>query len=245
MISIIPIDGIPIMETEDDYWQAIDKVAQQLEPMDVLVVAHTPWSRINGPNYILTDIKPSPRAVELGALLDKDPRHVEVILKESKAIVKTGRKVIVTENHAGIVCANGGVDQSNAGLGHLIGVPHHPDQLATTIRTRIRETYDINVAVIISDTVGRALRRGAVNIGIGVAGIAAMRSEKGKQDLFGYTMRVSEVALIDELASAAELVQGQTNEANPFVIIRGFDYPSTEDTTASILNRPANERIFK
>lgn len=245
MISVIPVKDVPILSTTDEFWQEIKRLTSVVNDNDILVVAHTPWSRVNGPKYRLEEITPSDQAIILAEELEKDPRHVEVILRESQSIVKTGRKVIVTENHAGVVCANAGVDQSNAGIGNVIAVPHHPDQLANQIRSMIKENSEKNVAVIISDTVGRALRRGAVNIGIGTAGIDAMRSEKGKADLFGYTMRVSEVAIIDELASAAELVQRQTNEGTPFVIIRGYEYGIATNASAQVLNRPENERIFK
>ena len=208
-------------------------------------MAHTPWSRLFGPIYTLDDMIPSERAVILGQELEKDPKQIEIILQESDEVVKYGRKVLVTQNKAGIVCANGGIDQSNAGIGKLVAVPHHTDEVATKISEYIYSVSGKRVAVILSDTVGRALRRGAVNIGIGVHGINAMESEIGKKDLFGYTMRVSEVAIIDELASAAELVMGQTTEANPFVVIRGFEFDWTTDTNAKILNRPADERIFK
>ena len=160
-------------------------------------------------------------------------------------VVKIGRNVIITENKAGIICANAGVDESNAGLGYAIGVPEDPDKLAREIRQFIKDKLRRQVAVIISDTVGRALRRGAVNIAIGVAGIPAMKSEIGKKDLFGYEMRVSEIAIADEIASAAELLQGQTDEASPFIIVRGYNINFDGEEKARILNRPKDERLFQ
>ena len=160
-------------------------------------------------------------------------------------MIKVGRNVIITENKAGIVCANAGVDESNAGLGNAIGVPEDPDALAHEIREYIKQNCGKSVSVIISDTVGRALRRGAVNIAIGIAGIPAIKSEIGKKDLFGYEMRVSEIAIADEIASAAELLQGQTDEATPLIIVRGYKFDLEGPLNAKYLNRPSEERLFK
>lgn len=212
---------------------------------DILVCAHTPWSRVNGPIYKIDKMEPSDEATELAKKLDKDPQKIEIILQLSNEVVKIGRNVIITENKAGIICANAGVDESNAGLGYALGVPEDPDKLACEIRQFIKDKLRKQVAVIISDTVGRALRRGAVNIAIGVAGIPAMKSEIGKKDLFGYEMRVSEIAIADEIASAAELLQGQTDEASPFIIVRGYNINFDGEEKARILNRPKDERLFQ
>ncbi len=243
MISIIPVENIPVFKNETELWDSIKSISNLLVDGDILVCAHTPFSRVMGPIYDLETIKPSSKAVSISKEINKTAEKVEVVIRESKKIIKVGRNVIISENHAGIVCANAGVDQSNAGIGKAIGIPRDPDELARHVQKIVSNGKKI--AVIISDTVGRALRRGAVNIAIGVAGIPAMRSEIGKKDLFGYTMRISQIAIADEIASAAELLQGQTDEASPFVIIRGYKINFEGKETATILNRPENERLFK
>ena len=216
-----------------------------IEDNDILVCAHTPFSRILGPLYKISDMIPSEKAERIAQDLGKDPKKIEVVLKSSQKVIKTGRNVIITENKAGIVCANAGVDESNAGLGYAVAIPDDPDALARETKKRIYDELGKKVAVIISDTVGRALRRGAVNIAIGVAGISAMRSDINKKDLYGYVMRVSQIAIADEIASAAEMLQGQTDEAIPFVIVRGYKIDFTGSESAKTLNRPENERLFK
>lgn len=246
MLEIFPLPDIPIIRSKEQLWLVLlDKLKNFGKDGDILVVAHTPFSRVDGYQHKLSDITPSKKANELALELDKDPEKIEIILNASSDIVKIGRNIIITENKAGIICANAGVDESNAELGFVITVPDNPDKLASEIRTRIKDELNLNIAIIVSDTVGRALRKGAVNIGIGASGIDPMRSEIGKEDLFGYTMKVSEVAIIDEIAAAAELLQGQTDEGNPFIIVRGLKFSNNSDLSARDLNRPKNERLFQ
>ncbi|MHA2030535.1 MAG: coenzyme F420-0:L-glutamate ligase [Candidatus Kariarchaeaceae archaeon] len=246
LISIIKVPNIPIITSEDQLYESMKKeLTELIQEGDILVSAHTPWSRVQGPIFKLDEIIPSDDAVKLAKELDKPASKIEVILKLSEEIIKVGRNVIITQNKAGVICANAGVDESNAGIGFAVGVPEDPDILAHNIQSFVKTELGIKIAVIISDTVGRALRRGAVNIAIGVAGIPAMKSEIGKKDLFGYEMRVSEIAIADEIASAAELLQGQTDEASPLIIIRGFDIDFDGPTSAKYLNRPKDERLFQ
>lgn len=246
MISIISIPNIPIIESEKQIFQVLkSSLVNLIENGDILVCAHTPWSRVRGPIYEIDKIEPSAKAIKLANELDKDPKKIEIILQLSKQVIKVGRNVIITENKAGVVCANAGVDESNAGIGYALGVPEDPDALAQEIREFVKQTCGKSIAVIISDTVGRALRRGAVNIAIGTSGIPAMRSEIGRKDLFGYEMRVSEIAIADEIASAAELLQGQTDEATPLVIVRGYSLDFSGPPSAKYLNRPNEERLFQ
>lgn len=246
MISIIPIPDIPIILTEEELWEVIIAKSKDLiQKGDILVCAHTPFSRVMGYKREIISMKPSSHALEIAKEFNKDPNKIEVVLQASKKVVKMGRNVIISENRAGVVCANAGVDESNAELGHAVLVPDDPDELASHVRGHFKKKLGVDIAVIISDTVGRALRKGAVNIGIGVSGIPAFRSEIGKKDLFGYEMRVSEVAIIDEIASAAELLQGQTDEGVPFVIVRGYKINFEGEESARAINRPEGERLFK
>lgn len=245
-ISVIPVLDIPILESETQLWDELAVALSNIEIQDgdVLVMAHTPFSRVRGLQYRIADVVPSEQANELAAQINKDPRKVEIILQHSKEIVKVGRGVIIARNNADIVCANAGIDESNAGLGFAIAVPADPDALAKEFAEFVRKRFNVEVGVIISDTTGRALRRAAVNIAIGTYGVPAIRSEIGKVDLFGRELRISTVAVADELASAAELVQGQTNEGVPLVIIRGFAFDFSEEGSRK-LNRPDEERLFK
>lgn len=246
MIQLIPVENIPIVKTEDELWENLLREVKKVgKDGDILVSAHTPWSRVRGPIYKLSEMTPSERAKEIAKISEKPPEKVEVVLQESREVIKVARNIIVSENSAGIICANAGVDESNAGIGQAIGVPKDTDGLAREIRRRVKEECGISVAVIISDTVGRALRIGAVNIAIGVAGIRPIYSEIGKVDLFGYTMRFSEIAIADEIASAAELIQGETDEAKPVVLVRGYKYESMDNVSARVLNRPSEYRLFK
>ncbi|MCE7737483.1 MAG: coenzyme F420-0:L-glutamate ligase [Candidatus Heimdallarchaeota archaeon] len=246
MISIIAVPDVPIIKSEEQFFQFLkSSLGNIIEDNDIIVCAHTPWSRVRGPIYEIDKVEPSEKAIKLAADLDKDPKKIEIILQLSNEVIKVGRNVIITENKAGIVCANAGVDESNAGLGFALGVPEDSDALAQEIKQFISQNCEKKVSVIISDTVGRALRRGAVNIAIGTAGIPAMKSEIGKKDLFGYEMRVSEIAIADEIASAAELLQGQTDEASPIIIVRGYDINFEGPRSAKYLNRPKDERLFQ
>lgn len=247
MLQIVAVPNIPLLETELQFWDCLFNglSAISIQDHDIIILAHTPLSRIFGYRYNLEEINPSPQALELAESLEKDARVVEVILQNSKKVIKAQNRILITENLAGVVCANAGIDLSNAGQGFVVAIPPNPNDMAARIQQRIQEEFAIRVAIIISDTVGRALRNGAVNIAIGVAGIDPIRSEIGKQDLFGYTLRVSETAHVDELASAAELVQGQTDQGNPFVVIRGYSFQSSTNLGADVLNRSEDRRLFK
>jgi len=177
--------------------------------------------------------------------VDKDPALVEVILRESKSIVRMGDGHLITETKHGFVCANSGVDQSNVPGERIVALlPKNPDRTAQTIRMRIRKLTGKDVAVIISDTHGRPLREGEINIAVGVAGINPIRDRRGEKDLFGYVLKVKQTAVADELASAAELVIGQAKEGIPAAIIRGYSYPKFEKASAKMLVRKRRKDLF-
>jgi coenzyme F420-0:L-glutamate ligase/coenzyme F420-1:gamma-L-glutamate ligase len=170
---------------------------------------------------------------------------VEVILRESKGIVRMGNGKLITETKHGIVCANSGVDKSNVpGKRRVALLPKDPDMSARKIREEIRRITGKDVSVIISDTHGRPLREGEINIAIGVAGIKPIRDRRGEKDLFGYTLKVKRTAIADELASAAELVMGQADEGVPVAIIRGYEYPKSEGAKVAELLRPREKDLF-
>lgn len=248
-IEIIPITGMPIIESGDDIGllicEAAAKQGTPIEDGDIIVVTHVIVSRAEGNIVNLDSIVPSEFAKTVAENLGKDPALVEVILRESKSIIRMGDGHIISETKHGFICANAGVDKSNVpGERNVAPLPKDPDLSARIIRRRIREVSGKDVAVIISDTHGRPLRNGEINVAVGVAGIKPIRDRRGEKDLFGYVLRVKQTAVADELSSAAELVIGQADEGIPAAIIRGYAYERTEDATAKDLIRPREKDLF-
>ena len=249
MIQIIPIKGIPIIKEGDDLGgfmvEAAESQGTPIQDGDIIVVTHVAVSRAEGRTINLDDVEPSRFARVIAEEYGKDPSLVEVVLREAKSIVRMGGGHIIAETRHGFICANAGVDKSNVpGERNVALLPEDPDLSARRIRERIRELTGREVAVIISDTHGRALRDGEINVAIGVAGIDPIRDRRGETDLFGYTLKVKRTAIADELSSAAELVIGQANEGVPAAIIRGYRYPKSEDATSKRLIRPKEKSLF-
>jgi coenzyme F420-0:L-glutamate ligase/coenzyme F420-1:gamma-L-glutamate ligase len=225
--------------------QAAEKQGTPIQNGDVIVVTHVVVSRAEGTVVNLETVTPSEFAKTVAKTTGKDPKLVEVILRESKSIVRMREGKLITETKQGIVCANSGIDRSNVpGKGNVAPLPKDADRSARTIRQKIMNVAGKDVAVIVSDTHGRPLRRGEINIAVGTAGFEPLRDRRGEKDLFGYTIRVKRTAIADELASAAELVIGQTDEAVPVAIIRGYLYPKSEKAKATRLIRPPKEDMF-
>ena len=249
MIQIIGLEGMPIIKEKDDLAELICNVAEKrgigIEDGDVIVITHIVISRVEGKIVNLDAIEPSEFAKSLGQRLDKDPALVEVVLRESKSIVRMGNGNIITETRHGFVCANAGVDRSNVpGERNAVLLPVNPDRSAQRIREKIRKITGRDVAIIVSDTNGRPLRDGQINVAIGVAGIEPIRSRIGEKDLFGYVLRVKRIAIADEVASAAELVIGQADEGVPVAIVRGYEYPKSEKARAKKLIMPKKKDLF-
>jgi len=248
-IRLIGLETIPIVEEGDDIGELICQAAERegvgLQDGDVVVVSHIIISRAEGRVVDLASVEPSEFAKNIARELGKDPRLVEVVLRESKAIVRMGDGHLICQTKHGFVCANAGVDRSNVpGEDRVALLPEDPDLSAKRIRERIRELTGKEVAVIISDTHGRPLRRGTINVAIGVSGLEPIWDRRGDVDLFGYVLRVTQVAVADELASAAELLMGQAGEGVPVVIIRGYKYRPSEEASARELIRPREEDLF-
>ncbi len=249
-IELIPLRTIPIIRVGDDIpaliLEAIKKENIRLEDKDVLIVAHTIISRAKGYLHDLSKIKPSKKAIKLSEMTGKPPELIELILQSADEILVVHDNHIITKNKQGIICANSAVDRSNSnGEGYAVTLPDDPDKEAKEIATYLKEKTGKNIAVIISDTMGRVLREGVINVAIGVHGISPL-SKVEKQDLFGYMLQHTTVCIADELASSAELLMGQANEKIPVVLIKGFhDYEWCDDTTASIINRPLERMLFK
>jgi len=249
IIQVIGIEGLPVIKRGDNLaeliCQAAEKQGTPIQDGDIIVVSHIVVSRAEGSIINLNEIRPSAFAVQLAKELNKDPRLVEVVLRESKGIVRMGDGKLITETKHGFICANSGVDISNVpGENKVALLPRDPDRSARKIREEIKRITGREVAVIISDTHGRPLREGEINIAIGIAGIKPIKDRRGEKDLFGYTLRVKHTAIADELASAAELVIGQANEGIPAAIIRGYKYPRSEEAKATELIRPRGKDLF-
>ncbi len=210
------------------------------ETGDVLVVAQKIVSKAEGSVADLAQVAPGEEARRLGRETGKDPRLVEVILQESRQIVRVHQGVLIAEHRLGFICANAGVDHSNVGLGPDVVslLPRDPDASARAIRDAIRGAFGAAVAVIVNDSHGRPHREGAVGVCIGAAGLEPLLNLVGRPDLYGYTLRTSVEAVADELAAAATLLQGQCDEGTPAVLIRGLKVAEGEGGAARLLRDP-------
>ncbi len=247
MIHIIPIQDLPIIKEGDDLKSIIWEKLQNLplKSKDVIVIAHTIVSKAEGRIWNIDQIIPSQFAINWCQQNGKDPRIVELVLREAKSIVRMNQNVIITETHSGWICANSGIDQSNVPLNHAIAHPKNPDETARKLRIFFEEkSGKTPLAVIISDSFGRALRRGIINVAIGCSGLDPLLDLRGKaRDLHGRTLKSTIIAVADELAAAAGLVMGQANEKIPVVVIRGYDFvPNERD--AKVLIRSREEALF-
>jgi coenzyme F420-0:L-glutamate ligase/coenzyme F420-1:gamma-L-glutamate ligase len=247
-LRVIGLPGIPVVTPGMDLAALIQQASTAaplpLQAGDILVVTQKVVSKAEGHLIILKDIMPSPLAESFARQWGKDPRHVEVVLQQSRRIVKMDRGVLITETHHGFICANAGVDQSNIEGEEVVAVlPPDPDASARAIRQALRERLGFDVAVIISDTFGRPWRYGLVNIAIGLSGIEAIKDYTGQLDAQGYELRVTALAIADELAAAAELVMNKLDNV-PVAVIRGYEYPRGEGSLAQLI-RAAERDLFR
>jgi len=249
-IEIIAIENLPLITKGDNMAKLIYNAAKKqntpIQEKDIIVITHVAVSKTEGNVVNLDEVSPSERAKEIALKVGKEPALVEVILRETKEIVRMGHNSLITENKNGVVCANAGVDKSNVkGERNVALLPKNADASAQKIRQEIKKLTGCDVAVIISDTHGRPLRMGEINVTIGVAGIKPIRDRRGEKDLFGYVLRIKQTAVADELASAAELVIGQASEGIPAAIIRGYNYQTAENASATELTRPKETDLFR
>jgi len=249
-IKIIAVENLPLITKGDNLAELIYHAAKKqntpLQEKDVIVITHVAVSKAEGNIVNLDEVLPSARAKEIAQKTGKEPALVEVILRETKEIVRLGPNSLITETKNGVVCANAGVDRSNIeGERNVVLLPENPDASAQKIRQKIKSLTGCDVAVIVSDTHGRPLRMGEINVAIGVAGIKPIRDRRGEKDLFGYILKIKQTAVADELASAAELVIGQANEGIPVAIIREYNYQTAENASATELTRPKEKDLFR
>jgi coenzyme F420-0:L-glutamate ligase/coenzyme F420-1:gamma-L-glutamate ligase len=254
MLTLAPLFGIPLIRHGDNLADIVLKSIQEnnlvLEDRDILVFAQKIVSKAEGRTINLASVVPSQRAGELAAQTEKDPRLVELILRESNEILRTRLGTIVVEHKLGFVCANAGIDHSNvAGPGDQVEewvllLPEQPDRSAESIRKEIASKSGKQVGVLIIDSHGRAWRNGTVGVAIGIAGLPGLEDLRGKPDLFGFTLRITQVGVADELAAAASLVMGQAAEGTPVIHVRGFPYPLREGSLTELI-RPKEQDLFR
>ena len=218
---------------------------ESLQENDIVVITHKIISKAEGRTTDLRNIVPSEESKKISSNTGKDPRLVELIISQSNEIVKIERDIIITETKHGFVCANAGIDTSNVGKlsDHVLLLPDDPDESARDIRNDINAKTGGNVGIIISDTFGRPFRKGQVNIAIGVAGIDPIKSYIGKRDMYGKILRVTEIAIADEITSAAELVMGKSSRV-PVSIVRGYVF-SFNDSSISKVTRSKKDDLFR
>ncbi len=253
-LTLTTIPGIPLIQAGDDLagllLQALEAAGIKLQDGDVFVLAQKIVSKAEGRWVNLAAVIPSARAQELGAEIDKDPRLVALVLQESNAVLRTRPGTIIVEHKLGFVCANAGIDHSNvSGEGSqeeewVLLLPADPDGSAQRLRQRFEQASGCRLGVLIIDSHGRAWRQGVVGTTIGLAGLPGLVDLRGQPDLFGYTLRITQIGVADELAAAASLVMGQAAEGTPLVHVRGFPYTLRESTMKELL-RPKEQDLFR
>jgi len=249
-MEVIGLTGFPIVKPGDDLGALIVKIAKEngvvLKDRDIIVVSQKIVSKAENRIVNLKSISPSEEALFLARIAGKDPSLVQLILDESVEIIKVLKGHIIAKTRHGIVCANAGIDRSNVAGNEFIVtlLPKDPDKSAELIRRRIEELTGKRVAVIITDTYGRPLRRGQINMAIGISGLKPFRDYRGLYDLFGYKLRVKRITVADEIAAAAELVMGNGAEGIPVVIVRGANVEFGEGSGKE-LNMPESRWFFR
>lgn len=246
-LRLFRIPGFPEIRRGDDLSHRITNLARkvgiQFEDGDILVVAQKIVSKAEGAMVRLANVRPSPKARAIAEGLKKDPRIIEVALRESRRIVRSDH-VLITETRHGFVCANAGVDHSNVpGRGVVTLLPRDPDRSAKKLAASLRKRTGKRIAVIISDTFGRPWRLGLTNVAIGAAGIPVLVDLRGAHDRHGKLLTATVVGVADELAAAAGLLMGKA-EGAPVVLIRGYRYRPVLEPAARII-RPASEDLFR
>jgi coenzyme F420-0:L-glutamate ligase / coenzyme F420-1:gamma-L-glutamate ligase len=252
-IQLFAVPNLPLIQAGDDLpaliFEKMTLAGMQLEPGDIMVIAQKVVSKAEGRLVRLDEVQPGAEAEEIAAKAGKDPRIVQVVLDDSRAVLRAQRGLLVVEQRSGWICANAGVDRSNVAPGAegeiLALLPADPDASAARIRSRLEELTGVAPGVIINDSHGRAWRVGTVGVTIGCAGLPPIWNQRGLHDLFGYELLVSEECIADELAAAASLLMGQSAEGRPVVIVRGYSLPDAPPAPSHTIQRPAQQDAFR
>ena len=258
-IELIGLEDIPLVKKDDDIpniiIESLKKMGLPLLDGDIIVIAQSLISKSNGRTRNLNNITPSEKALELFKLISpkskkqglplKNPRLIQLILDESREIIKA-EHVLITETNHGFVCANAGIDKSNIEGKEVVSLlPENPDYDAEKIRRELKKETSKDIGVIISDSFGRSFRVGAVGVAIGVSGINPILDLRGKKDLFGYELQTTIIGQVDSLASAAQLVMGEANEGIPVILIRGYKFEFNENNTIKSILRKKEIDLFR
>ena len=249
-LSIAALAGIPLVKEGDDIagliLNGLAASGLLLRRGDVLVIAQKIVSKAEGRVVDLRGVTPSPRAKQLAAEVDKDPRLVELILRESTEVVRHRKGVLVVAHRSGIVLANAGIDASNVAGDehHVLLLPEDCNRSCHDIRARLGVRTGIEPAVLIIDSLGRAWRNGTVGVALGAAGLPALLDLRGTPDLFGRELRSTEVGIADEIAAAASMLMGQAGEGTPIVLLRGLNLPDADGSAADLI-RPREIDLFR
>ena len=254
MLALTPLEDFPIVQQGDDI---VDNIIASLSATkitikndDILVLAQKIISKAEGRQINLEFVKPSLKAIEFGALCEKDPRLIELVLQESNSVLRVRPGTIIVEHRLGFVCANAGIDHSNVTTENstsenfVLLLPEHPDKSAHTIRTKLEAIFGVRIGIMIIDSHGRAWRLGVVGASIGFTGIPGLVDMRGKPDLFGGKLRITQIAVADELAGAASLMMGQADEGFPVIHVRGFPYPLRDGMLQELI-RPLEQDMFR
>jgi coenzyme F420-0:L-glutamate ligase/coenzyme F420-1:gamma-L-glutamate ligase len=249
VITLTPVPDVPMVRPGDDLAGLLisgcEQSALALTDGDVLAVAQKIVSKAEGRYVDLATVEPSARAKKLAAEVSKDARLIEVILGETRRVVRHRPGVLIVEHRLGFILANAGVDRSNvdpnAGAEPVLLLPVDPDASAATLRARLVAHFRKTVAVIITDSWGRAWRHGTVGVALGCAGLPALVDLRGRPDLFGHALRVTQAGLADEIAAAASLVMGQADEGRPAVLVRGLAWAAAPSPAAALIRSPEQD----
>ena len=252
-LHIFPVTDMPLVKPGDDLAAIIVErlaaVQERLFDGDVLVIAQKVVSKAEGRLVRLADVTPSAEAERIAEIVGKDPRAIQVVLDQTRTVVRVRRGLLVVEDRNGWVCANAGVDRSNVqatGDSDVLALlPADADASAAALRARLHELTGVAPAVVINDSHGRAWRIGTMGVCIGCAGLPPVWDQRGLNDLFGYTLQASEECIADELAAAASLVMGQSDEGRPVVVIRGYRLPPAPHGPARAIQRPPEMDVFR
>ncbi len=253
-LSLIPIPGIPLIEPGDNLADILIHSVRKADIVprdgDIWVVAQKIISKTENRLVNLSQVVPSAKAFEIANRTRKDPRFVELVLQESNEVVRQKNGTLIVEHKCGFICANAGIDHSNVKLetgsseDWFLLLPENPDRSADNLRKILEKEFGLHFGVLIIDSHGRAWRNGTVGVAIGVSGMPALVDLRGKPDIFGYKLKVTQVGAADELAAAASLVMGQADERNPVVLARGFPYTLRESSMTELI-RPVEEDLFR
>ena len=248
----IALEGFPLIKRGDNIAKIIVETVRrnglEIEDGDIIVVAQKILSKAEGRIVNLKEVVPSEEAKEIAEKTGKGPKFVELVLRETKEVIKASREILLVEDVRGLVCINAGIDKSNVeGGSNFALLPEDPDASAEKCRVEIRRLTGKDVAVIICDTYSRPFRRGQVNFAIGLAGVEPFKDYRGKRDLYGYILKIKNVAVVDEIAAAAELLMGQGEEATPVVIFKGLRgiVEFCEKSSAKELKIGKDEDLFR